>query len=87
MGACSHVIIGTAATLLGPIRVGDHVRIGAEAFVIMHDIPDNCTVVGAPGYIVKLNGKRVHKKLNPSVMNIDNQINNQQEKSDERTQQ
>ena len=83
----SHVIIGTAATLLGPIRVGDHVRIGAEAFVIMHDIPDNCTVVGAPGYIVKLNGKRVHKKLNPSVMNIDNQINNQQEKSDERTQQ
>ena len=83
----NHVTIGTAATLLGPIRVGNHAKIGAETFVIMHDIPDDCTVVGAPGHIVKLHGKRVMKKLEPSVMISDNQNHNQQEKSNERTQQ
>lgn len=61
LGNC--VTIGTAATLLGPIKVGNNVRIGAETFVIMHDIPDNCTVVGAPGHIVKKDGKRVDLKL------------------------
>ncbi len=61
-----NVVVGTAATLLGPIRIGSNVKIGAETFVIMHDIPDNCTVVGAPGHIVKLNGKHVHRKLKPS---------------------
>lgn len=38
----------------GPIKVGDGVKIGANA-VILHDIPNNCTVVGIPGKIVKLN--------------------------------
>lgn len=59
----NNVLIGTGATLLGPIKVGDNVRIGAEAVIINRDVPDNCTVVGAPGKIVKLNGKRVNLKL------------------------
>ncbi|MFC1569878.1 serine O-acetyltransferase EpsC [bacterium] len=66
----NHVIIGTAATLLGPIHVGNHVKIGAETFVIMHDIPDHCTVAGAPGHIVKRDGKKVNIKLKPSKYNI-----------------
>ena len=61
-----NVIIGTAATLLGPIHIGHNVKIGAETFVIMHDIPDDCTVVGAPGHIVRLHGKKVNIKLKPS---------------------
>ncbi len=56
------VLIGTAATLLGPIKVGDHVKIGAETVIIMHDIPSNCTVVGAPGKIVRLNGEKTDLK-------------------------
>lgn len=64
----NNVMIGTAATLLGPIRVGDNVRVGAETFIINHDVPDNCTVVGAPGVIVKLNGHPVKKALEPSTM-------------------
>jgi len=56
------VLIGTAATLLGPITVGDHVKIGAETVIIMHDIPSNCTVVGAPGKIVRLNGEKTDIK-------------------------
>ena len=58
-----NVLIGTAATLLGPIRVGDNVRIGAETVIINRDVPANCSVVGAPGMIVKREGKKVHEKL------------------------
>ena len=57
------VLIGTNATLLGPITVGNDVKVGAESVVIMHDIPDDCTVVGAPGHIVKRGGQRVEAKL------------------------
>lgn len=42
-----HVHIGTGAKLLGPITVGDYARIGANA-VVVHDVPPNTTVVGAP---------------------------------------
>ena len=53
------VLIGTHATLLGPLRVGNNVKIGARTVVINRDIPDDCTVVGAPGQIVRRNGKRI----------------------------
>lgn len=46
-----HVHIGTGAKVLGPVTVGDHVRIGANA-VVVHDVPPNVTVVGAPARIV-----------------------------------
>ena len=58
-----NVFIGTAATLLGPITVGSNVRVGAGTVIIMHDVPDNATVVGAPARIVKLDGKRVDVPL------------------------
>ena len=62
----NNVLIGTAATLLGPIYVGNNVKIGAETFIINHDVPDNATVVGVPGRIVKLDGKKVDLPLQPS---------------------
>lgn len=46
-----HVHIGTGAKVLGPISIGDHVRIGANA-VVVHDVPPNVTVVGAPARVV-----------------------------------
>ena len=46
-----HVHIGTGAKVLGPIAIGDHVRIGANA-VVVHDVPPNVTVVGAPARVV-----------------------------------
>ena len=58
-----NVLIGTGATLLGPINVGDNVKVGAETVVIMHDIPSDCTVVGAPGRIVKMNDAKVDLRL------------------------
>jgi len=58
-----NVMIGTAATLLGPITVGNNVKIGAETFIINRDVPDDATVVGAPGVIVRLKGEKVRLKL------------------------
>jgi len=40
---------GTNAILLGPIRIGDHAKVGANAFVINHDVPAHSTVVGTTG--------------------------------------
>ena len=58
-----HVFIGTNAILLGPIRIGDQAKVGANAFVINHDVPAHATVVGTPARIVKLDGKRVDLEL------------------------
>ena len=63
----NNVFIGTGATLLGPIRVGDNAKIGANSFIVMHDVPDNCTVIGTPGRIVKLDGERVNLPLIPTI--------------------
>ncbi|MFD2361700.1 MULTISPECIES: serine O-acetyltransferase [unclassified Arthrobacter] len=43
--------IGTGATLLGPITVGNDVQIGAHTLVIS-DLPSGVTAVGAPARIV-----------------------------------
>ena len=41
------VNIGTGAKILGPVNIGDNVKIGANA-VVIDDIPANHTAVGAP---------------------------------------
>lgn len=59
----SNVLVGTGAILLGPIEVGDNVRIGANSFIIMRDIPPDCTVVGTPARIVRRDGFAVDEEL------------------------
>ena len=66
-----HVIIGTGATLLGPMTVGNRSKIGANTFIIMRDVPPDCTVIGTPGRIVKLDGSRVDLALRPTVVSND----------------
>jgi serine O-acetyltransferase len=53
------VYVGTGAVILGPVKIGEHSRIGAGSFIFMKDIPPNCTVVGAPGRIVRRDGRKV----------------------------
>ena len=48
----NNVVIGTGACILGEITIGNNVNIGANS-VVLKDVPDNCTVVGIPGVIVK----------------------------------
>jgi serine O-acetyltransferase len=47
------VVIGTGAKVLGNIRIGDNVKIGAGS-VVVHPAPDNSTVVGIPGRVVRV---------------------------------
>lgn len=48
----NHVMITCGAKVLGDIRVGDHVTVGANA-VVIRDVPDKCVVGGVPARILK----------------------------------
>lgn len=52
-----NVMIGSGARVLGPVKIGDNVKIAAGA-VVLCDVPDNATVAGVPARIVKLDGQR-----------------------------
>ena len=51
-------MVGAGAKVLGPIKIGNNVRIAAGA-VVLTDIPDNCTAVGIPARIVRRDGEKV----------------------------
>lgn len=54
------VVIGAGARILGSVKIGNRVRIGANA-VVTQDIPDDSVVVGVPGRVVARNGKKIPK--------------------------
>jgi serine O-acetyltransferase len=58
----NNVLISTGAKILGPFKVGDNSRIGANA-VVLSEVEPNTTVVGVPGRAVK----RGNVKLAPSI--------------------
>jgi serine O-acetyltransferase len=45
------VVVGAGAKILGPITLGDQVRVGANS-VVVKDVPSHKTVVGIPGKLV-----------------------------------
>jgi serine O-acetyltransferase len=47
----SGVVVGAGAKILGPISIGERVRVGANS-VVAKDVPADRTVVGIPGRIV-----------------------------------
>jgi serine O-acetyltransferase len=53
-----NVVIGAGAKVLGNIRLGHNVKVGAGS-VVVHPVPDHCTVVGVPAEIVRKEGRRV----------------------------
>ncbi|MDP4109730.1 MAG: serine O-acetyltransferase EpsC [Bacillota bacterium] len=58
----NNVLISTGAKILGPFKVGDNSRIGANAVVLQEVEPDS-TVIGVPGRVVRRKGQ----KLTPST--------------------
>lgn len=48
----ANVYLGNGATIIGNIRVGNNVIVGAGA-VVTKDVPDNCVVAGNPAQIIK----------------------------------
>lgn len=54
----NNVLISTGAKILGPFKVGDNARIGANA-VVLNEVEPNSTVVGVPGRTVRRRDSRV----------------------------
>lgn len=70
----NNVFVGTGATILGPVNIGNNARVGANTFVYMVDIPDNCTVVGTPAVIVRKDNQKVHLKPQPTRISAESII-------------
>ena len=51
-------MIGAGAKVLGPITIGRNSKVAAGA-VVVRDVEPNCTVVGIPGEVVRIDGERV----------------------------
>jgi len=47
----NHVLVGAGAKILGPIRMGDGAKIGANS-VVLKDVPEGATAVGIPARIL-----------------------------------
>ena len=58
----NNVMVGCGAKVLGPFKIGDNVKIAANA-VVLEAIPDNSTAVGAPARVVRRNGVKVTQDL------------------------
>ncbi|MGZ7445885.1 serine O-acetyltransferase [Paenibacillus sp. TH7-28] len=56
----NNVVIGSGAKVLGSFKIGDQVNIGANS-VVLKEIPPGSTVVGIPGKVVRLDGKRLDR--------------------------
>lgn len=72
----SHVVVGTGAKVLGNITIGNNVKIGAGS-VVVHSVPDDSTVVGIPGRVVRTRGQMAddleHGKLpDPQGQDLEN---------------
>jgi len=48
----NNVMVGAGAKVLGPFKVGDNVKIAANA-VVLEEIPPNSTAVGIPARVIK----------------------------------
>ncbi len=52
-----NIVVGSGAKILGPVNIGDNVKIGANS-VVVRDVPPNSVVVGVPGKIVSREGEK-----------------------------
>ena len=46
------VSVGAGAVIIGPVRIGSHCVIGANA-VVTHDVPDHSIAAGVPARVIK----------------------------------
>ena len=53
------MLIGAGTKVLGPVYIGDNVRVGAGS-VVLKNLPANCTAVGVPAEVVRINNKAVN---------------------------
>ena len=54
------VVIGANAVILGNIQLGDGTKVGSGS-VVVETVPPGATVVGVPGRITRINGRRLEQ--------------------------
>jgi serine O-acetyltransferase len=67
-----HVEVGAGAKILGPIHIGDHAKIGANA-VVVSDVPSNAVAIGVPARVqtAGTDAKRDSVQSGPAAVVID----------------
>ncbi len=66
----NNVMVGCGAKVLGPFKVGDNSKIAANS-VVLKEVPPNCTVVGVPGQVVKVNGEKLDQIHTPDPVMLE----------------
>lgn len=56
------VVVGAGAKILGPITIGERVRVGANS-VVVKNVPADRTVVGIPGRVVDTRASRGNRAI------------------------
>lgn len=54
-------MFGAGCKVLGKIKIGNHVIVGANA-VVTHDVPDNSVVAGIPARVIRKTKNRWGEK-------------------------
>ena len=63
-----YVVVGLGSTVLGPVTIGRHSRVGAGS-VVVDSVPPHSTVVGVPGRVVGEAG--AHSATGEPVLTLD----------------
>lgn len=63
-------VVGAGAKILGPVVLGDHVKVGANS-VVIGNVPTDSTVVGIPAKVVK---SRKSHNLTPHGIDLDHHL-------------
>lgn len=66
----NNIMVGAGAKILGPFTVGDNARIAANS-VVLREVPENATVVGVPGRIVKISGEKLDQIHTPDPIMLE----------------
>jgi serine O-acetyltransferase len=66
----SNVMVGSGAKVLGAIKIGDNSRVAANS-VVLREVPDNSTVVGVPGRVVRINGEKTDHTHTPDPIALE----------------
>ena len=61
------VVVGSGASILGPVTVGKYAKIGAGS-VVVRDVPPGATVVGVPGRIAGLERRTTQDDIRDNAM-------------------
>ena len=65
----NNVLVGSGTKVLGPFKVGDNSRVAANA-VVLSEIPDDSTAVGAPARVVRQKGEKVNYVKNVEQIHV-----------------